>query len=58
MIIVLDSGESGGVYIFYTSKRYSGSTIHYQIQNIDAKESAKPAVSRLDWRKYGQKSIS
>ena len=28
------------------------------IQDVDAKESTKPAVSRLDWRKYGQKSIS
>jgi len=39
-------------------KRYSGSTINDQIKNIDAMESTKPAVSRLDWRKYGQKSIS
>jgi hypothetical protein len=27
-------------------------------QDVDAKESTKPALSRLDWRKYGQKSIS
>jgi hypothetical protein len=39
-------------------KRHSGSTINDQIQNVDAKESTKPAISRLDWKKYGQKSVS
>jgi len=27
-------------------------------RDVDAKESTKPAISRLDWRKYEQKSIS
>jgi hypothetical protein len=37
---------------------HTGPTSNDQIQNAIAKESTKPAVSRLDWRKYEQKSVS
>ena len=31
--------------------------VDYQA-SVDAKESAKPVISRLDWKKHGQKSVS
>ena len=30
----------------------------YYSQDVDTKESTKPEISRLDWRKYRQKSVS
>jgi hypothetical protein len=33
-------------------------TINDQVQNVDAEESTKPALGRIDWSKYRRKSVS
>lgn len=41
-----------------TGERHSRSMVNDQIQDVDATGSTKPAVSRPDWRKYRQISVS
>ncbi len=58
---ILQRKEENGYQDFLIErkkKRHLGSTGNDQIQDVDAKESTKPATSRLDWRKYRQKSVS